>query len=349
MSTAIINFNKVTKKEKKLGEIIDLILSLKSDNTKKTYINTYNDFSQYFFNKISYKLLTWENLLSLNYIDIIEYVKHLELSYKTSSIKSKLASLQFLSKELNKIKPNSINSSIFHIEIKNKDKENSYGALTKEEMNNLLEYCKSLDTRKYLFFKLMLATAHRVNSLLNLKWGDIKLIKENDKDIPIIEIYDKTNHFKTPISNELYNELKQNLYQGIDDNKIFYDINNMALCRILDKFCAKYNIDKKSRNIVVHSIKKTSGDIVYEKTNGDISATAKHLHHNNISTAYKHYIGKNISYTEQTSYTIFNDDNVNSVLLEKLNNLSKNDIIEYLLLLDDMTKNKILNNLKDIK
>lgn len=344
MSSVIINLNKVTNREKKLGEIIDLILSLKSENTRKSYINTYNDFSQYFFNKVSYKLLNWDNLNSLSYIDIIEYTKHLELSYKTSSIKSKLASLQFLSKELNKIKPNSINSNIFYIEIKNKDKENSYGALTKEEMNDLLDYSKSLDTRKYLFFKLMLATAHRVNSLLNLKWGDIKIIKENDKEIPIIEIYDKTNHFKTPISNALYNELKQNLYQGIENNKIFYDINNMSLCRMLDKFCTIYNIDKKGRNIVVHSIKKTSGDIVYEKTNGDISATAKHLHHNNISTAYKHYVGKNTSYEQQASYTILDDDNIDNQLLEKLKDLSKDDIIKYLLSLDNATKNKILNN-----
>ena len=340
----VVNLNKIAKREKILPEVIELLLTLKSENTQKAYRKTYNDFFGYFFNK-SIQLISWEDISTLDYIDIIEYTKHLELSCKVTSIKSKLGALQFLSKELNKIKPNSINGSMFYIDLKNKEKSNQYGALTKEEVNNLLEYCKGIDTQKYLFFKLMLSTAHRVNSLLSLKWGDIKLISQNNKTIPILSIYDKTNHFETPISLDLYNELKNNLYQDNDDEKVF-NINNMALCRILKSFCEKYNIDK-DRNIVVHSIKKTSGDLVYEKTNGDINLTAKHLKHSNIETAYKHYIGKNNNLEENPSFTLLEQNNIDDKLQDITNNLSKDDLMKIILNLDELTKNKIYNNIKN--
>ena len=247
------------------GDTINLILSTKPLNTKRSYENTYKEFFLYFFNK-KFENCSWDDIKSLNYIDIIEYIKTMEIRYSYNTIKSRLGALQFLAKELCKIKPNCLNPLIFSVKL-NKQKENTeYGALSYDEAIQLLSYTKGLNiptsTIQYLFFKTTLSTAHRVSSLLNITWNDIKMVKENNMDIPVIYTYDKTSIFKTPISNNLFSEIKEKLFEGCMTDKVF-KVSQTTLNRTITSFCKEYGINQKERKIVVHSLKKTSGDIAY--------------------------------------------------------------------------------------
>lgn len=346
----VTNIKKFTKNEdEKLGTIIDLILSRKTHNTKIAYKNTYKDFFYYLFNK-DYIDCNWEDIEKINYTDIIQYVETKEISLSYNSIKSKLGALQFLAKELCKINPNSLNPTIFSVNINKQKENNEYGALSYEEAMDLLNYTKNLQTEtsiiQYLFFKTTLSTAHRVNSLLKLTWKDIKLINENGIEIPVITIYDKTDIFKTPISNELFEELKSNLFNGSLENKIF-NISNRTLNRTIVNFCKKYNIDQKERKIVVHSLKKTSGDIAYMKTGGNIIEVASHLHHKNIQTSYQHYLDKNAKYSEKISRDILSDENIDDEINKITSDLSKEQLVEIIKNCDLLTKNNILNQMKN--
>lgn len=333
-----------------LGEAIDIILKRKTHNTARAYKNAYKDFFMFIFNK-DYKDCSWEDLKKINYTDILEYVEYMEryLSYNTVSLR--MGALQSLGKELNKIKENCINTFIFSVKLNQKNKkDNEYGAFTFEEAMNLLEYTKSLNTEKsfiqYLFFKTTLNTAHRVSSLLNITWKDIKLTKEDNTDVWVINTYDKTNFFKTPISNELFQELKENLFENDLEDKVF-KISSSTLNRTLSSFCKEFNINQEERKLVLHSLKKTSGDIAYLKSNGDIVKIASHLHHNNINTCYKSYLGKERKLKEHLSYNLFDNNNdldkeIDTLVL----NLDKNSIINILKNCNDVVKQAIIDELK---
>lgn len=347
----ITNIKKFTKNENEnLGEIIDLILSRKTHNTKIAYRNAYKDFFYYLFNK-NYKDCKWEDIEKINYTDIIQYVETKEINLSYNSIKSRLGALQFLAKEISKIKPNYLNPTIFSVDINKQKENNEYGSLSYEEAMDLLDYTKNLQTEtsiiQYLFFKTTLATAHRVNSLLKLTWNDINLINENGIEIPIITIYDKTDKFKTPISNELFEELKNNLFKECMEDKIF-NISNRTLNRTIISFCKKYNINQKERKIVVHSLKKTSGDIAYMKTGGNIIEVASHLHHKNIQTSYQHYLDKNTKYSEKISREILSNENIDNEINILTENLSKEQLLKIIKNCDILTKNNILKEIKKI-
>lgn len=335
--------NKIT-----LSEVIVLLLNSKTINTRKTYEKAYNDFFKFLFNK-SYIDCTWDDISKIEYTDVLKFIEILQKEYSYQTIKTKLGALQFLAKEISKIKQDIINPSYFSVKLKNREKNNTYGSLTYDECMALLEYTKCLKSNlgitAYLFFKLMIITAHRVNNLLNLRWKDIKISFENGIQVPYIEIYDKTDYFKTAISLELYYELLNNLYKGNQFDKVF-KISSMTLARKLNKFCNFADIDKNERNIVLHSLKKASGDIAYNKTGGDIVSVAKHLHHTNIQTAYNHYLNKNNKLDNQISFKMLDDKDINSNLEKQIQSMDIEQLSKKLCILDYATKNNIINILK---
>lgn len=316
----------------KLSEAIEIILSIRTTNTAKTYRNVYKHFFLFTFNK-KLEEVTWRDLKTLTYTDVLEFISFCEIKFSYNTIKTIIGALQALCKELNKIKLNCVNTSIFSVRLNQKIKKNStYGAFTENEAYNLLKYTKNLNTQKstiqYLFFKTIIVTAHRVNSLLSIRWKDIKKVSEDGVDIWVINVYDKTNYFQTPISNELFFELKTNLFKDNQEDFVF-DISEKSLSNTLSKYCKLYNIDKENRNLVIHSLKKTSADIAFKKTN-NIVQVAKHLKHTNINTAYTYYLDRNNKLSNCISYNMLKENNpIEELKIEiKKANLNEEMIIE---------------------
>ena len=349
MAIAKLTSIRSMKKEiRPLGESIDLILGrIKSKNTAKNYKGFYKEFFTYTLNK-QYNDVTWDELLSVTYDDVLEYVGALEVKNNPKTVSTKIASLQSLVKELKKIN-HDLNTDVFNVKIDTKNvKKNEYGAFTEEEVYKLLDYAKNLKSDKayvqYMFFRLALCTAHRVSALLSLTWNDIILKTENDKQIWCLDIHDKTNYFLTPISDELYKELRE-MYNGNDDEKVL-KITDKTLSRTLASFCKEYNIDKDGRNLVLHSLKKVSADIVYRISNGDIVKVADHLHHSNINTAYRAYLQKNKKLSDSHSYIMFNEQ---ESVEESLGDLSKEQLLELIKSCSNITIQEICNKAKKMK
>lgn len=348
MAIAKLTSIRSMKKEiRPLGESIDLILGrIKSKNTAKNYKGFYKEFFTYTLNK-SYNDVTWDELLSVTYDDVLEYVGALEVKNNPKTVSTKIASLQSLVKELKKIN-HDLNTDVFNVKIDTKNvKTNEYGAFTEEEVYKLLDYAKNLKSDKayvqYIFFKLSLATAHRMNSLLSLKWNDIVLKTENGKQIWCLELHDKTGHYTTPISDELYKELRE-LYNGNDEEKVL-KITDKTLSLTLKKFCKEYNIDKDGRNLVIHSIRKCSSDIVYSTTQ-DIVATSRHLRHANINTCYRTYVARNQELSNSHSYSMFSEkESVDDVL----GNLSKEQLLDLIKGCNQSVISAICNKAKEMK
>lgn len=347
MNTARVTSIRSAKKEiRPLGESINLILDrIKSKNTAKNYKGFYKEFFTYTFNK-SYMDTTWEELINIGYDDVLEYVGVLETKNNPKTVATKIASIQSLVKELSKINTE-LNPAIFNVKIDtSKTKKNEYGAFTEDEIYALLDYAKSLQSEKayvqYMFFKLSVATAHRLTSLLDLTWNDIECVNENGTDIWVLNTQDKTGHFSTPISNELYSELYE-LYEG-DMNERVLKITDKTLSKTLASFCKENNIDQKGRKLVLHSIKKCSGDIAYRLCNGDIVKVANHLHHSNINTCYQSYLSKNKKLTESHSYNMFGkQDNID----ELLSGLSKDDLVNLIKKCSQSTIHEICKMIKE--
>lgn len=328
MNTATITSIKSKMKSiRPLGESIELVLNRienNSANTATSYKGFYKEFFLYAFGK-NYMDCTWEDLLHIRYDNVLEYVNFLEVKNSAKTIKTKLASLQSLVKELKKIN-NEVNTIVFDVKLDKRDmNKKEYGAFTEEEVYGLFDYAKNLNSEKayvqYMFFKLSIITAHRLQSLLALTWNDIKQHEQDGEKIWCLEVCDKTGKFVTPISNELYDELYV-LFDGDMDSKVL-KISNKTLALTLSNYCKDNNIDAVGRNLVLHSLKKSSGDICFQKTN-DIVKVAGHLHHTNIQTAYNTYLGKNASLKDSPSYGLL-DDNYN--VDEILGGLSKEQLL----------------------
>lgn len=348
MNTATVTSIRSRKKEiRPLGESIELIINrIKSKNTAKNYKGFYKEFFTYIFGK-SYLDTSWDELESLTYDDVLEYVSVIEVKNNPNTVQTKIASIQSLVKELKKIN-NNINTVVFDVKIsavEKKGKKNEYGAFTEEECYALLDYCKNLNSDKayvqYMFFKLTLCTAHRLQSLLSLTWKNLIQKKDGDVKVWCLELHDKTDDFLTPISDSLANELYA-MYNGNNDERIL-KISDKTLALTLTRFCEANNIDKKSRNLTIHSLKKSAGDLVYNLTN-DIVKTSKFLHHTSVQTSYNRYLGKNTNLTESPSYTMFSkSENVD----ELLSGLSKEELIEVIKGCNVSVVSAICNKIKE--
>ena len=340
--TAIVNSLEVnSNKMRSLGNCINLILSrCSSENTANNYRGFYNGFFMYHFNK-NYLDVSWDEFTSLTYDNILEYINYLKDTSRINTVKTKVAAILSLARELNKINSN-VNPEIFNVKLeKVNPKSTEFGAFTEKEINQLLEYTKNMDRDKryeqYMFFKLSVATAHRVQALLSLTWNDIVKKSHNDKDVWCIVVHDKTDDFITPISDDLYYELYE-MFEGNKDSKVI-NVTSKTLARTLNRFCEEYGIDVKGRKLVLHSLKKTAGDIVFNKTN-DIVKTGNFLHHSNINTSYNRYLGKNSNLTELPSYSMFNEDRD---IKDKLESLSKEELLRAIYAAGTGTINSVYN------
>lgn len=349
MSNVVSINNKLSNpdKQKDLGLVIDLLLNRLAPNTSRTYVKTIRDFFMFLFNK-HYRDCTFDDVRTITYADTLNFVNHLESIYNTGTVRTKLGSLQFLARELNKIEMGCINPSYVHINTKDRGDTKEFGALTEGEIYLLFEYTRELNTKtaieQYFFFKLCFATAHRSGNLLKCKWSDIYFELEGNESIPVLAIHDKTKTFKTALPQNLYDEMRNNLYRGDKDGRIF-NVSKMTLLRTLHKFCDDNGIDRKERNIVIHSIKKASGDVAYAKSNGDILSVAKHLKHSNIETCYRTYLHKNVQFSGQISRNILNDEDIDYSIDKYIKENDKEYIINKLLALDIPTKRLIMRAL----
>ena len=358
-ATSVISLES-RKTRRSLSEAINLVLEelgTRSNNTLKSYRSNYKEFFNFCVG-VGIDKVTWEQIYTITYDKVLTYRKYLATKENSpnsnKTINIKVASLNTLYKELHKMDRR---VDILVVDLKklpeDEDQSIQYGSLTEDEMKALLNFTYNLPSNqkpliKALFFETAYVTALRKGALLNLKWKHI--IQEKDKDgtsIWVIRIKHKGKVNDAPITDEMYNKLVQlksivhsNGLRNQPEDRVF-NVTKKVLANTLIKFCEEYGIDRKGRNIVIHSIKKASIDKVYRET-GDINETARHGHHSNISQVYNTYEGQNRNYQNRASMTAFNKEKD----LSKLEKLSHKELLEAIRRCGQHTINKIVENIK---
>lgn len=351
-----INVNQEDNKTE-VYEMIGLILSdlaTASENTAKNYKSNWKEFFKLVVGK-EMKFVTWKELMDIKYSDVMRYRNELKEFNGSKTINIKIASLTTLFRHL-KRENNELNIGVVDLAKLPEYEEDTkqYGSLTEDEVDSLLAYCRELPARqkpleKEMFFKTAFITAIRVQALLNMKWKDIRYLKDtNGENVRVIHLRDKGKEGKTPITEEFYEELLQlqnsKEYQEMNmedrkESKII-KVTDKTLRKTLKEFCERSGIEE-DRNIVLHSLKKASLDKVYGATK-NINLTARHGHHSGVEMVYRHYEGKNESFSDRPSFSMFDGKLDDS----RLEDLSKEELLEAIGRCSEATVNEILSKVK---
>ena len=337
---ALNNNNVVGLNNNSLYNAIELFLAKKgksSANTEKNYRIHIEKFFMYVFNK-NYNEVTWEDILDiskLNYDAISRYQLHLAKTNSGKSVNTKIAGIRSLFRELKRHNQD-LNVTIFDIE-RLPEEDNHYGKFTDKEVENLIEYAKSVWYRgldQSVYFETLYVTAIRKEAVLNMTWDDVFRTYDNDimDFVWVLNPTDKGNKkANTAIPNELYEKLLSIKEEG--NNKIF----NFSADRVqktFNEFCKAYNIDKEKRNLTLHSIKHTSIINVYRKTK-DIKVAQQHGHHEKIETTMDIYADELVAPSKQASYnfyekedTTFLEDYSKEEIIQMINSCSQGTIKE---------------------
>lgn len=309
------------------SNIDTFINSYDSENTRITYMRNYKVMFMHLCGK-EIEELTWENINSIDVEQVKKFRDYLKTKYSYNSINSIIFSCKALWDDLIENKKVTINPfDIKKLKIRNKT---HYGSLTTEEIKSLFDYCLSLKDRgltKKLYFEFLYTVTCRKHVAQNLTWNDIirTLNKQTGTMYWVVNTYDKTENVDRAISDEFYNQIKDNFNSYSDKDKAkgkIFNVENQTLELTLKNFCKEHGIDKEARNIVQHSIKSSGLDRI-QSVFEDVTITARAGGHKQIQTTYDNYVGKNVDYSQQPSVLLNKNYSI-----DILNELDKDSLIE---------------------
>lgn len=371
--------NIVGFKDESTASRVNMFLEETRERSENTYIAYKGQIDEFFMFVLGKEVtdISWEEIKDIGFEDMMRYKLHLgkakvrtkkddngNWKYRRgqapSTINSKIACIRALFSFFQKI-DGSINASAMNVRRAEPTNENvSYGSLTEEEFESLLEFCDNEKVKpltKRMFFEIALNTGMRKNAILdNMYWSNIGEVIDKDSGVEVKAIQDVEDkggkRDLTPISDEFYSRLIKykssdeiEWVEGgveLDDNDVkVVSLNTKTVDSVLKRWKDSYGIED-SRNITIHSIKSTGCDIVWNKTK-DIKAVSDYAHHSDINTAYKHYLGKNESLMDKASYFAFEDSSSD---ISELDSLSKEELID---LISDCSMSTISEIMSKIK
>lgn len=321
---------------------------LRSENTYKTYFSCYRDFFNFATGK-ELDEIDWNDVLAIQYDDMLMYKQYLKKKKKftNNTINQKIRALKSLWIGLKRIN-NDIDINVVSIKPYKNTTINGSDGLTEQEAIQLLEYAKNRPWKgyvQYMFFKIAIVTALRKSSLLNLKWKDIKQLKDKQSNelYWCIVVHDKTDTKPRPIRDDIYRELlelKDLRYTDgmrINDDRVF-KISEDKLVETLKDFCKEYGINRK---ITLHSLRKTSADLANSLSDHDIKKIQHQTGHKNAQILVETYQGTNYSFKDYPGLMMFQDN----IDVNRLYDYGKEQLIEVIKKCSDSTIREILSKL----
>jgi integrase len=324
-------------------EYFESWLSTLSKNTAKNYKSDVELFCEVVLDK-EIKFVTIEDLESLKTLHahrFFTYMKH-EQQAKNATIKRRFNAvrsfLKTLKKDFKNINPNLMQMSLPSEKVDRK----GWGNLTWDEAKQIWEYALENQIEGLemgLLIKLACVTSIRIEALLELTWEN-NFFKKNEKGIIVnyIDTYDKGQRVKAPISDKMYEELRQ---LG-DSGKLFKNLYAQKARNYLKEILKALNIDER-RNISFHSLKKAGVNRVLEKT-GNLYLAKIQGKHKSIATTESYYIELQEDLTQHPSYTL--DEEIN--IKNELEKYSKEELIKAISELSDMAKFELLRKLNNM-
>lgn len=263
---------------------------VKSKNTMAEYESDIRQFFRYFRNK-DIEQLTEEDLYFLN-SDMMDYQTYLSTEhvkqggghYSNTSVNRKIASIislyTFLKRNGYNVDPEMLKVD----DLASDGKPRGY--LAPDEVVHMCDVVlnQRLGEEKRALIMLALRTGLRKDALLNLKWSQITP-HPSKEDYYLITTFDKGSQQEKEIHKKMYEVL---LSEKRDEERVFcMDVKTVN--KMMETLCKDMGIGEY-RNITFHSIKKASGQYVYDETGGDIYAVQKQLGHKSINTSAKYYM-----------------------------------------------------------
>jgi integrase len=313
-------------------------LNDKSENTAKNYKVDINQFTQFFFKK-NLEFVLIEELEAIDSDHIIEYRNWLRNKYVNTTVNRRINSMKSLYGYLEASNPN-IRKAVFNVAKSLGENPNSYGSLTWEEVEKMIELAYKLpEGHEYsVLIEVAVKTCIRLDALLNLTWDQIYDKVQDGEKIKVIEVMDKgSNHLK-PISNKLYERILT-LKDGRE--KLFMHFHPHKVGNHLDEICEWMDIDKK-RNISFHSFKKAGINYVFDTTN-DIMLAQQQGNHKSSATTMKSYLEHKKDLRDIPSYTMGEE-----IAIDNLNNLTKEQLLQAIDKLKSSSKLELLRIVKEV-
>lgn len=331
MNTALNNVLSIEKNY--VTKYVESFLTTKKNESANTYISYKKDLEDFFMFmfKKEYKFVEVEEVVAIQMVEMNDYFNYLSNNFANSTIRRKMTGVRSFFNFLEATFKD-VNVAMFKvIKLPSTDEDiDSYDALDYTEIQQMLKMCKDKfnTTEKiewnqmYCLIKLGFITAIRLEALLSLEW-DKHFYKttENKLEINFIQVTDKSQNHKKSISEEFYNELKNELGHL---NPLFTDLHKHKVGRLLKELFEEMNVDKR-RNLKFHSIKKASIKYIYETTN-DVKKMQIQANHKSPATTLKYYVKFSEKLIDMPSFTMGVD--IEGKVDEMLEELSHKQLIE---------------------
>lgn len=238
-----------------------------------------------------------------------------------------------------------------------KTQSNSYDEFTEEEIYKLFEVANEKDC---IYFKLLYVSAVRAETVLNVNLADFK--RKGDKYVWQGEDKGMKNvrkPFEVVIRDEQYKELKR--IADKETGKVFDMSHNGVLRRLNCKtrtntdgkivtsyknsYCAKLGIseaDCESRNLTLHSIKKSSISHLSRMNGISINDVITHSKDTkDVALKYYTLANKDINANPSLKFDLYGDSKSDAKLEAKLDSMTKEEIIAMIMGLPFTTKEAI--------
>lgn len=323
-------------------------LSARKAKNEKTYINYKSDIQQFFsylYNK-EWMHVTMSDILNTKTKDAFNYYTFMstEKGYKVATIKRKINAVRsffkYISADIPKLNHKIFDNLDLSGEDMDKEERDTVDWKEAEQMWEYARYSFGLEGKQMsMLIKLACVTSFRLESLLSLTWEEHFYVK-NEKGVNVnyIEVKLKRKVDKKAISNEMFNELKENL--GVE-GKLFYSLHKHKVGKYVKKIVADLGFDSR-RNISFHSFKGTGVNRVLEVSGGNMQKAQVQGGHSSINTTQKYYAKYSEELTAMPSYTIDKQIDVQG----ELNKHSVEDIMLAINKLTDSAKYELINILK---
>ncbi|MEC0031184.1 tyrosine-type recombinase/integrase [Bacillus cereus] len=333
----VIN-NELTEQRNKIHKSIQTFLASKGQKSVNTMEGYGRSVRQFFLNTRS-KEINELTLMDLSFTldEVQAYQIELTKQYKTTTVDNKINAVRSLYKYLSGNNYD-VNPNWFNVESLVNYDAKSYEVLEWDVVEDIMEAVKKHKhgDEKALFIEVGAKTSFRVETLLTLKWSDIKLDRHG---VRFIEVLGKGKEWdKKPIQEELYERLLT--LKEDDTEDVFPHLNNRKIIsRMMIKVCEELGLD--AEKVKFHSMKKAGMHEVGLITGGNIKAIQQQGNHKSELTSLKFYTKENENLAEMPCLLIGAE--LDTTPLEAL---SKEELLQLIANSGREVQMKLLQNIK---
>lgn len=167
----------------------------------------------------------------------------------------------------------------------------------------------------------MITTGSRIAESFKVTWEDV-VYESDSKGFSswVIYVTGKGNKVsKNPVTDEFYNHLKENLYNGNDKEELFHGVSQQNFSRLMNDFSKER---PEARKITPHSLRRYTATKLYSQTK-DLVLTQRFMNHESVDTTIT-YLDDSDEIEKQGSYILSGKQ----ATIDDLQDLSKEELLK---------------------